>query len=742
MSKFFAIDHIKSLAAHPCKPWEFQPTEKITEQIRQDKESRQQWYYSEGMRHQFYYGIEPLNVSARINKESNQAFCIQAFVADYDVKIPDARIDEAVRDMDLKPTWIERSLGGKTRLVWELEERMLVDGHIFCTFVLQKAVGWLRLNLLPGLDEPSFCEPTRTYCNGCVWRPASKTPIPASAAQAFLVKCGTEFNFKGTDLEVGVPLADIEIALKEKYPNFDWPGAFEEGTQGPSFWIPESASPKSAIVRKGGMTTFSAHAKKLFYSWAEIISAEFIKNFSEESISRATKNIFYDNKQFWRDKHGIMSAIEVSDLDGYLGIDCKLSTKKDSTGYSPLEQAKHYIRTHNDVASAGPYCFMRPGLIVYQGKRRLNTWHCRPIEPAVGKQKWGPHGDFAPWCLLLDKHVFNLEGVSEEENQLTHYLAWWKRFYESALNWEPAAGHNLMMFGRNSRGKTFTSIHGPGASVGGSIDASDRLMDRSLFDSHFFEMPLWRLDDDSPLNSAASIQKVQAILKKMAANQDHTSNEKFIKSGQISWTGRIVGTVNMDFVSSRIMGGADPELLMRTGIFCWNAPTPFPFLSNRKENEALFRGCLPNLLRWIVDWEVPDFIKRHSRYGFEAFHEKTMMLQLEQTGYTSTFKELLIEVLYEWFNDEKNAESKYWEGTTTQLLKMIHLSSAAAGLPHSHIKGEQVNKMLEHIEREKLFKCETLTGSMNVRLWRFYREHIPAASGVCQTCSHNLDLTT
>ena len=143
MSKFFSVENLTVQTLKECTPWEFQPTEKITESIRHDKETRQIWYQTTDTRHQFYCPIEPVNANSRPTKNENQPLFTHGFVADFDLKIPEERVTEAIKGMDIKPSWIERSLGEKVRLVWTLEKPLLVQGYDFSKFIQQHAVEWI-----------------------------------------------------------------------------------------------------------------------------------------------------------------------------------------------------------------------------------------------------------------------------------------------------------------------------------------------------------------------------------------------------------------------------------------------------------------------------------------------------------------------------------------------------------------------------------------------------------------------
>src|SRR6185295_17060480 len=164
-------------------PWDFQ-SGIIPAQIRQDKESRQQWYMNPETKHQFYTTFEGINRLSRINKENNPPHALWGLVADYDTKIPESTVMEAVSGMKIKPSYLEVSLSGYVRLIW-ICDKVILGSYEYTVFFLQEAMKWLNLGVLPQLDEGAFCSPSRLYCNGGVWKPLGNKPISEKAMQAF-----------------------------------------------------------------------------------------------------------------------------------------------------------------------------------------------------------------------------------------------------------------------------------------------------------------------------------------------------------------------------------------------------------------------------------------------------------------------------------------------------------------------------------------------------------------------------
>lgn len=705
---FFYAENLTSQSLAPGVPWDFIPTEIITAQIRGDKDDRQAWYQNPNTKHFFYTGIEPINPNMRPGKENNP-HKIHAFAADYDAKIPAERVKEAIAAMKHKPTWIERSLGGNVRLVWVLSRPLLVDDYAFCAFLLESAIKWLQLELLPALDEGAFKAPSRLLCNGCEWDATGHPPVSESALQAFFVDAGRKFRFRPAN-ESDIPLDVVEKQIRSQFPNLNWPGEFAVEAQGPSFWIPESVSPLSAIVKPTGIFTFSAHAVKPFYTWADILGAEFVKQFAETTVSKATTDIWWDSKRFWRKIRAQYASLGREEMMNFLRVDCSLSNKPAKDGVAPLEMALSHIFNHNRIKAAVPFVFRASGPLDFLGERMLNTYIHKPIAPAEGTQTWGASGSFPFLSTLFDS-------IFEPASQLPHFLAWFQYYYQSSWHQTPMPGQNVFLMGGVGIGKTLINRQIVGVAVGGFVDASDYLVDGITFNSHLMHTPHWCLDDDTPANSQAANAKLHAMFKKTAANQQFLANEKFQVSGMTEWMGRIGCTTNLDFVSSRIVGPMDNSSLDKTCLFRCAAIGKFRF-PGRLETRNLILAELPYFLRWLLDWVAPDEIERDARYGFASYQEKSLLEQSHQSNPSAPFKELMIDAFEEFFKSDATATE--WRGTVSQLIKMLTANPLNEFIMRS-IRLEQVSRYLEQIQKEGLLQCAVETGPMQTRIWKFTR---------------------
>lgn len=715
---FFAAKNLGQQEVEKCpEPWAFKPSQEISLQVRGDKESRQQWYQDSTTLHNFYTAIEGVNPNIRVSKE-NPPHAIRGFVADFDAKIPPERIDEAIKLMPLKPRFVETSLGSQFRLVFTSRTLFLNGDYDFTTLLLKNAREWLRLSILPCLDCPAFDAPSRLYANGCVWRPTGAGDIDEKALQAFFVKCGKKYNFKPGD-SAQIPIDLVATAIKEKFPGFSWPSDFAEGSQGPTFWIPESVSPASAIIKAGGIFTFSAHADKPFYTWADLLGKEFVAGFLEKSVSSATAGIYFDGKSHWRQTpSGKYEMENDKGIELHMTVTARLSTKPDSSGASPKDQALEHIRKFQRIEGVGPFSMMPPGLITVDGAQYINNYNKKAVQPSGDPEAWGKN---FPESARHMEWIFYPEG----DKQLEHFLAWSKIIYTAAFTMTPVQVQNVICQGGPGVGKTWLGRYIIGHLLGGCIDASNFLVKGEDFNGTYFEYPMWNVDDDAPADgSQHSVRAFQAKLKKFAANNEFTSNQKYQKQVKVHWNGCIWVSCNLDFMSSRLVqfeDGVNDKLNLYS---CRAEKGDFKF-PDRQDMLTIRDQEAPHFAQFLLDYKIPDQWLDKERWGVKAFQDTLLANQSRQSSPSATFKEVLIGALHTYFN--QNTDKKSWDGPVTSL----HMLLLGNPLLHEVIKSlklDQTNRHLEFIQKEGTLELTTSTGDWNMRIWSFKRDSVMSMS--------------
>jgi hypothetical protein len=704
---FFSATNLTEQSVTPCEPWTYTPVEKITAQVKGDKIARQCWYQNTATCHNFYVGIEGSNPNQRTSK-SNPPRLLHAVVADYDLPIPDERWHEVVEKMSIKPQWVERSLGGNLRLVWQFSRPIPLDSYDFALFILTEVRKWLQLDLLPGLDAPALCDPTRLYCNGCAWTRLDVQPVPELAVQAFFVRCGKKHSFKDFATEAAVPLDVVERALAVKFPGFCWPGEFCVDSQGPSFWIPESVSPQSALVKAHGMFTFSAHAAKPFYSWGDLLGPDFASKFESDSIAAATKDVYFDGHDYWKfnESDGRFVSMSKDALSIHFRVNCRVPSKPGPDGISNLDRCLSHCHDYARVAGAGPILFQPPGRLNCCGQWIVNT---APKSSLVQ-----PNGDPDPKFPFLSS-IFDT--IFDPADQKWPFLAWLRHLYVGAHEQKPGPGQSLFLAGGVGIGKTLLNRQIVGGLMGGHVDASQFLLGNANFNSSLFESPIWSVDDSTPADSDAAHRTFSSYIKAMTANQTFEYRKKFQNSFTISWSGRILVTLNLTETSSRALIAMDDSVADKVSLFrCAATPTvKFPARDIIRETIC---NELPALAQWLLTWKVPEELLGDSRFGVKPWHEPTLLDKARQASRSAPFSELMIEFLTRYFTDNPKAQD--WCGTVTQVMRALSSDPTDEHSVRS-LRLDQVNRHLEALAKDGGIECSSEVGKHKMRIWRFSR---------------------
>jgi hypothetical protein len=627
-------------------------------------------------------------------------------------------VKEVVEAMPVKPTFIETSIGGNRRLNWAIEVPVLLSSKEFAYFFMQRAKEWLRLDLLPMLDEPAWFESSRLFCCGDKWEATGHEPISEKETQAFFVSCAKEFRSKEcNDVEIGLDI--VEAELKKRYETFNWPGDFIVGSQGPSFWIEGSQSTSSAIVKPDGMFTFAGHAEKSFYPWADeaLLGKEFMAEYQKTSIAKATADIWFDGKKFHRKiDDGYVSTTKDEFLN-YLTTDCRLSTKPDKSGVSPVQGALSHIYNIQRVAGAAPYVPLKSGIHTFMGKRCLNTYNGKPIMPVVGEQFWGPMGNF-PFISAL------LSGFFDPADQLADYLAWGQYYYQGILDNVCRPGPAMYLAGEPGCGKTLISRSVWGPAVGGFADASQFVLNGSQFNSNLLAVPHWTMDDDTTSASDYVANMSHMMIKKIISNDTFEFHQKYEVPCMTGWGGRMHFSFNLDEQSGRVMGMLEDAMLAKICLLkCASVVNGradgFKFPA-RAEIAKLIAQELPYFLRWLVDHTPPEHVERDpKRYGFVARHEDSLFERARGSSPAGPFKEMVLETLLTWFRD--NPTEKEYRNTISQLLKLVSCSCIDNNVIRSS-KPEKITQYMEQLSQENFMGCKSETDTNhNIRFWIFQR---------------------
>lgn len=507
---FFCIPNLVSRAAEETSsPWTFRSP--IPDSIRgkENKKARDRWINRIETSHQCYSAFEGFNAKARVAEpkggdEGNPPFRLHAFVVDIDAPVSEDELKAGIERLGAVPNYYEKTLSGNARLLWLFEKPVSFPNKRFAVEWLQLAFAQMRFEqIAAAVDRPAFTEPNRYYTNSCDWYTIDeKARISSELLHGWTVAVAEKHHWRKDRGAIDIPLPVVFAEIEKRWPNHGWPGDFVEGAQGPSFWVEGSESPKSAVVKPTGMFTFAAHAVKPFYSWSDLLGAQFVERHAAEQMGKAVDGIFHDGTKYWRkDGYGDYKWFTKEDLVGHLAVDKGLGTRKDGDNPSEVGRAVQFIQNWQGVVGAAPFVFQPTGLLNKNGQKFLNTHTRRVCPPAGEKVVWGSEGPM-PFLSKFFDGLFHPN--SNPPNPLQYFIAWLARFYRGAYELNLESGQNVMLLGGPGIGKTFLNQGVIPHLMGGSEEADDYLLGKTDFNSQLFEVGFWTIDDNTTTVDAST----------------------------------------------------------------------------------------------------------------------------------------------------------------------------------------------------------------------------------------------
>lgn len=603
-----------------------------------------------------YEGVTP---SLRINKE-NPPFKQWGIVADYDSAIDEEEIVKGLNSRSktgLRPSGYHRTTSGNLRVFWQFEEALLLIPDIHKKFMreLSKTLGIPKL--FGGLD-PCIEKADEFFAYTGPFVEYSTDTLSAAFLQSIMFTVIGRYNYKG-DGDVEVPLDKVFDKVQDKYPGRWMGGIFSDGGRGNCFWDPASVNPTSAIITKTGMVAFGQH--KVFFGWGELLGADFIREFKENTIGLPVHSIWFDGKSYWwKNTRNEWRPQTKEDTAAFLRCTYGLKSRPaDGEVASEIDMCMNMIRETKTLDGAAPIIYGHDGIIEYDTMRILNTARRQVINPVdITLTGWG---DNFPWLAEF------LDAFFEPASSRDYFLAWLKRFYESAYSKKLSQGHALFIAGGVGKGKTLLGNVIVGGLMGGGSDAGEYLLSETNFNKELMEVGVWNVDDNTSSANAQTHKRFSEMIKKIVANTRHKYHAKFRDSVIVEWKGRVIVTLNDDPESIRQIPQTDISVLDKIMLFkVANHKIKFP--ANDKL-EKMIREEMPFFSRWLLDWKIPDEIAAENRYGIHPFHHPVLLEDSRSMGASSIFSELvdlMAENLLLVFPDKE-----YWECTSTEFIKYL-----------------------------------------------------------------------
>ncbi len=699
------LKNLNSKAIYAGNPWEFKGV--VDPRLRGDKALRDKWINDpdtswscwscwEGLAENLRVGQKGMGEQGEIKEENPPIFC-HGFVGDFDAPYTQDEVGSGFEKIvPLLPNFYCRSISGNCHLLWLFEKPIKVGSFDLAREFLKVIGAQTGIPKMLANFDGAFFKPERYYTNGSDWCECNDRRVSYAVGIGWLMEAHKKINYSEKGYNVPLTVVREELLKNPKFVSLWGDIEFQVGAQGPTWFVEDSVSPKSAIVKESGMFTFSSHAPKDFYSWGELIGFNFVDQYKSNLVGNAVAGIWFDGRQFWREiSRGDWKSFDKPDIIHFLRVSRGLSEKvTKGEKFSEVDLAYEFIIDHQNIEGAAPFVFKPNGPITLNKKPFLNTHTSRVISPVEHAVEWG-HPDHFPFIseFFGPPSKVSIDNTTPRffkggSVALDTFLSWLAHYYASAYKLDLKSGHNLFIAGPVGVGKTLLNREIIGGVLNGYREAKEYLMGEDAFGAELFSVGHWVVDDSTMSTSLTAHRRWGEMIKRMAANNTFRYHEKFRTPMQVEWQGRVVTTLNSDEESARILPDLDRSLLDKIELYrTTDEPTvAFP---EQADIRALLTAELPYFARYLLDWKTPPHCQLRGisgnvdyRFGgVKPWHDASLMQHANQSSRTAGFVEILSDWKGEYFkvaNENRKAADRItsWTGSAFQLRKLLCVSPA------------------------------------------------------------------
>jgi hypothetical protein len=690
----FSIKNLSSIEVTPAEPWKLPLTlDAMT------KEEFASWASLPSTDWFFLSAYEGRVANLRVSAD-NPAEKMHGFIADYDADIKHEELLEGMTrktKAGMRPAWAHRTISGGARVIWLFEKPICIAPGILDPFLTRLTKELNARRLFANLDD-NFRKPAQYYSWMVPPVPVSSDTIKTETLHALLAAAfdaSTRYNGEG---DIQIPIERLQERVNELFPG-RLKGSLEFRGRTNAFWVPDSSNPSACIVTETGMVSFSQD--RAFYSWGEILGQEWVREFQNARLGGPLAFYWYDGNKYWRrDQHGSWrdanSETTKKDMAGIFN----LSLTSDARGeMSEVDQAMLRVRENRRVDATGPILYSHEEIVKFGTRSILNTSRIRVIAPAQEAGKWG---EKFPWIASLLNEFF------DPFDSLRYFLAWLRHFYTTAASGAPAQGQAVFIAGPAGLGKTLLGTRIVAPLMGGGCDASSHIAGGDQFNNELFEVGVLNIDDAVASTSYEKHLLFTNAIKKFVANTQHRHRAMRENPTTINWIGRIIVTLNDDPESMRMIPYTDTSILDKIMLFkATHREFPFP---PKREIDRILSVELPELARWLIDWQPEKELIGSNRFGVCSFHHPEILEDTRTTHPNHAFSELLDKYLVNYKAAQNGHGVKVWIGSATDLLNGMLNDAELEKLARHYVSspdrmGQRLAKIMairpEQIQRRK-----------------------------------------
>ena len=691
----FSLKNLTSIEVTPSEPWKHQ-----TPLPRMTKDEFASWSANPSTDWHFISAYEGQAPNLRVSRD-NPVSRMHGFIADYDASISAEEVMVGLANRvkaGMKPAYVHRTVSNGVRVIWLFEKPLAIVPGLLDPFLTRLVKAVNARQLFANLDD-NFRRPEQYYA----WLPPStevsdhrikSDTLFAMLAAAF--DASTRYRGEGP---TEIPTDKLLERINVLYPG-RLRGSFELNGRTNAFWVSDSTNPSACIVTATGMISFSQD--RSFYTWADILGTEWVSEFQSSRLGGPMGHYWYDGIKYWRRDHAgswrdATTDTARKDIAGLF----QLSLSSDARGeMAEVDEAMLRIRENRRVDATGPILYSHEEVVRFGTRSILNTSRVKVISPA--NESGGAWGEKFPWIASLLNEFF------DPHDSLKYFLAWLRHFYMTASSGIPAQGQAVFIAGPAGMGKTLLGTRIVAGLMGGGCDASSHIAGGDQFNNELFEVGVLNIDDAVASTSYEKHLLFTNAIKKFVANTQHRHRAMRENPTTINWVGRVIVTLNDDPESMRMIPYTDTSILDKIMLFkATHREFPFP---TKKEIDRILSVELPELARWLVDWEPDKSLLGTNRFGVVSYHHPEILEDTRTTHPNHAFSELLDKYLANYKTAQNGHGAKVWVGSATDLLNGMLNDAELEKLARHYVSspdrmGQRLAKIMairpEQIQRRK-----------------------------------------
>jgi hypothetical protein len=422
------------------------------------------------------------------------------------------------------------------------------------------------------------------------------------------------------------------------------------------------------------------------------MNSDFRSRIREAEHADVIAHTYFIEDKYWRRSGDIWRpAIKQNFADDLrvIGVNPRPSFSGDSA--NDVLRLMSRIRAERVLDAALPIVHDAREILELNGRQVLNVSRIRAMQPAEADDP-----SLSAWLHEFFERIWD----PGEPQQKDYFLAWFQRFYASALLGSPKSGQAIVIAGEPGIGKTFLSWRIVGRALGGFSDGARFLKGETSFNKEIAEVPLLAIDDSDIADDMAARNKFTSTVKKFVADPQITYHPKGVDEITIPCKNRIIITCNQDSHSLGVLPRLDTSISDKLMFFKLGSWRPNYSLPGGPEQYVA--SILPLWLRWLLNWEPPTYaLSNNPRFGIKPYKHPLLVGAVEEESPQATLKQMI----NVWFKESQTTASVWM--SARDLLAKLSFNDANRNSLAKELGGPRLGRTLSSLGKDYVLDKRT-----------------------------------